>query len=81
MNEYSNLLAITRQRHHIEGHLRTVEQQILDALLRIEELLTTAKFATHMELARETQKEPAVQAVDAEVINTKPGGVTKVRRK
>jgi hypothetical protein len=29
-----------RNRAHIENHIRTVEQQILDVLLRIEELLT-----------------------------------------
>lgn len=31
-----------RNRKHLENHIRTVEQQILDALLRIEELLAAS---------------------------------------
>jgi hypothetical protein len=34
-----------RARDHIENHVRSLEQQILDALLRIEELLTPTEVA------------------------------------
>jgi hypothetical protein len=30
-----------RERAHVEGHIRSLDQQTLDALLRIEELLQT----------------------------------------
>jgi hypothetical protein len=60
-----------RERIQVEAHLRSLDQQILDALLRIEEILDRAF------------PDPRVQAVaaPADGVNTKPGGMTIMGRK
>ena len=62
---------MSQERNHTDYHLRNIDQQVLDALLRIEEILDRA--------FPDPRKQ--VEAVPAEVIDTKPGGITKVRRK
>jgi hypothetical protein len=57
-----------RKRDHEENHKRTVEQQILDALLRIEELM-------------QLQTTVAIEAPPEEVIAAKPDGVVKAKGK
>jgi hypothetical protein len=59
--DLSAVMAATRNRTQIEAHIRSLDQQILDALLRIEELLA-ARFAPVPPLApidmTETKAEP-----------------------
>jgi hypothetical protein len=55
-----------RERAHIEAHERSLERQILDALLRIEEILDRA-FPN-----------PNVKPIASEQVNAKPSGLTKV---
>ena len=53
-------------REHTQYHLRSLDQQILDALLRIEELLSP---------------KATVEATAEDVLATRPGGVTPVKKK
>jgi hypothetical protein len=69
------------EREHRPYHERTLDQQTLDALLRIEEKLSnlneclTAPRASPIEPV-----EPINQIEPVEPINTEPGGVTQARR-
>lgn len=65
-----------RRRPREEPHLRTIQEQTLDALLRIEELLSNPLFVIKTDA-------PATHVAAADEIryNTEPGGVTKVSPK
>jgi len=60
------MIAMNERRRVIEEpHVRSIQLQTLDALLRIEELL-------------QPRSAPYIAAAD-EVLDTKPGGVTKTK--
>jgi hypothetical protein len=72
MSVYDYDMLPNRNRIHVEAHLRSLDQQILDALLRIEEILGRA--------FPDPRKE--AQAIEALAeVSPRPSGITKVRRR